>query len=175
MQQLLFICGMPGSGKSTLGKRLANKLLYDFQDLDKCIEKHSGLTPAAIIHTFGEAHFREIEAEVLRTISLQNSCVVSCGGGTPCFHDNLNWMKEHGNLLFVDVPLVSLMQRILQADGLKKRPLLGENPEDAQKKLTQIWLEREPYFKQIEWWENGLSINIDRLVEKVNAFNINEG
>ena len=133
MQQLLFICGMPGSGKSTLGKRLANKLLYDFQDLDKCIEKHSGLTPAALIHTFGEAHFREIEAEVLRTISFQNSCVVSCGGGTPCFHDNLNWMKEHGNLLFIDVPLVSLMQRILQADGLKKRPLLGENPEDAQK------------------------------------------
>ena len=42
MQQILFICGMPGSGKSTLGKRLANKLLYDFQDLDKCIEKYSG-------------------------------------------------------------------------------------------------------------------------------------
>jgi shikimate kinase len=174
MQQILFICGMPGSGKSTLGKRLANKLLYDFQDLDKCIEKHSGLTPAALIQTFGEAHFREIEAEVLRKISLQNSCVVSCGGGTPCFYDNLNWMKEHGTVLFIDVPLVSLIQRILQADGLKKRPLLGENPEDAQKKLPQIWLEREPYFQQIEWWETGLSINIDRLAEKVNALKINE-
>jgi shikimate kinase len=174
MQQLLFICGMPGSGKSTLGKRLANKLLYDFLDLDKCIEKYSGQTPAALILTFGEAHFREIEAEVLRKISLQNSCVVSCGGGTPCFHDNLNWMKKHGNVMFIEVPLVSLMQRILQADGLKKRPLLGENPEDAHKKLTQIWIEREPYFQQIEWRENGLSINIDRLAEKVNALKINE-
>ena len=174
MQQLLFICGMPGSGKSTLGKRLANKLVYDFQDLDKCIEKYSGQTPADLIHTFGEVHFREIEAEVLRTISLPNSCVVSCGGGTPCFHDNLNWMKKQGTLIFLDVPLVSLIQRVLQADGLKKRPLLGENPEEAQNKLTQIWLEREPFFKQIEWWENGLSINIDRLVEKVNALNINE-
>ena len=77
--------------------------------------------------------------------------------------------------MFLDVSLVSLIQRILQADGLKKRPLLGENPEEAKNKLTQIWLEREPYFKQIEWWENGLSINIDRLVEKVNALNINEG
>jgi shikimate kinase len=159
---------------SNLGKRLANKLLYDFQDLDKCIEKYSGQTPAALIQEFGEAHFREIEAEVLRTISLQKSCVVSCGGGTPCFHDNLNWMKEHGNVIFIYVPLVSLMQRILQADGLKKRPLLGANPEDAQKKLNQIWLEREPFFKQIEWLENGLSINIDRLAEKVIALKINE-
>jgi shikimate kinase len=175
MQQLLFICGMPGSGKSTLGKRLANKLLYDFQDLDKCIEKYSGQTPASLIHAFGEAHFRTIEAEVLRTIPVQNSCVVSCGGGTPCFHDNLNWMKKQGTILFLDVPLVTLIQRILQADGLKKRPLLGENPEEAKNKLSQIWLEREPHFKQIEWWENGLSINIDRLVEKVNALNINEG
>jgi shikimate kinase len=174
MQQILFICGMPGSGKSTLGKRLANKLLYDFQDLDKCIEKYSGQTPASLIHAFGEDHFRKIEAEVLRTISLQNSCVVSCGGGTPCFHDNLKWMKEQGTVLFLDVPLVSLIQRILQADGLKKRPLLGENPEEAQNKLSQIWLEREPFFNQIEWWENGLSVNIDRLVEKVNALKINE-
>ena len=174
MQQLLFICGMPGSGKSTLGKRLANKLLYDFQDLDKCIEKHSGQTPAALIQSFGEDHFRSIEAEVLRTISLQNPCVVSCGGGTPCFHDNLIWMKKHGTLLFIEVPLVSLIQRILQADGLKKRPLLGKNPEEAQKKLTQIWLEREPFFKQIDWWENGMSINLDSLVEKVNALKISE-
>ncbi len=167
MQQLLFICGMPGSGKSTLGKRLANKLLCDFYDLDKCIEKYSGQSPASLIQMFGEAHFRAIEAYVLRTISLQKPCVVSCGGGTPCFQDNLNWMKKHGTLLFLEVPLVSLLQRILQADGLKKRPLLGGNPEDALKKLTQIWLEREPFFNQIEWWENGLSINIDRLVEKI--------
>jgi shikimate kinase len=84
-------------------------------------------------------------------------------------------MKKHGIVMFMEVPLVSLMQRILQADGLKKRPLLGVNPEEAQQKLNQIWLEREPYFKQIEWWENGLSINIDNLVEKVNASKINEG
>ena len=174
MQQLLFICGMPGSGKSTLGKRLANKLLYDFYDLDKCIEKYSSQSPASLIQMFGEAHFRAIEAKVLRNISLKNSCVVSCGGGTPCFHDNLNWMKKHGNLMFIEVPLVSLMQRILQADGLKKRPLLGENPEEAQKKITQIWLDREPYFKQIEWWENGISINLDSVVEKVNALRISE-
>ena len=174
MQQLLFICGMPGSGKSTLGKRLANKLLCDFYDLDKCIEKYSSQSPATLIQKFGEAHFRIIEADVLRSISLQNSCVVSCGGGTPCFNDNLNWMKKHGTLLFIDVPIVSLMQRILQADGLKKRPLLGVNPEEAQKKLIQIWNEREPYFKQIEWWENGLSINLDSVVEKVNALKINE-
>jgi shikimate kinase len=174
MQQLLFICGMPGSGKSTLGKRLANKLLYDFCDLDKCIEKYSGQSTASLIQAFGEDHFRKIEADVLRNFSFQNPCVVSCGGGTPCFHDNLNWMKKQGTLMFLDVPLVSLIQRILQADGLKKRPLLGENPEEAQNKLSQIWLEREPFFNQIEWWENGLSINIDRLVEKVNALKINE-
>lgn len=174
MQHLLFICGMPGSGKSTFGKRLANKILCNFYDLDKCIEKFQGHSATSIIQDQGENAFRVIEAEVLRGISFQLPSVVACGGGTPCYYDNLTWMKQHGTVLFLDVPLITLYQRVLQDDGLKKRPLLGANSDEASTRLGEIWKERESYFKQIDWWENGISINMNVIVQKLKALGFSE-
>ena len=167
MPATLFICGMPGSGKSAMGKRLSNRLLWRFYDLDDFIKIQSGSDPATLINTLGETAFRSIEAEALRAVPRDQPLIISCGGGTPCFHENLAWMKTQGDVLFIDMPLISLQQRILQSDGLQKRPLLGNSPAEVLLKLEQTWLKREPFFKQIDWWENGLSLKVSHLEAEV--------
>ncbi|MFM2285270.1 MAG: hypothetical protein RLZZ543_767 [Bacteroidota bacterium] len=163
MHKPLFICGMPGSGKSGLGKRLANRMLWSFVDLDQLIEQRCGKSPAVLITELGEAAFRQMEAEALRSLSSKTNTVIACGGGTPCFLGNLEWMQSQGIVLFIDMPLKSIMQRLLQSKGQAKRPLLGNGEAELAQRLEMIWQQREAYFKQIDWWINGLHIDLEAL------------
>jgi shikimate kinase len=89
---------MPGSGKSTWGKRLASVLNYDFVDLDTMIEKHYCATIDQIFKEKGEDYFRAIEKEVLENTASFNNTIIACGGGTPCYFDNMNWINLHGKV-----------------------------------------------------------------------------
>ncbi len=165
----LFICGMPGSGKSKFGKRLSNRLLWNFIDLDQFIEEESGSSPAEIIQSQGESEFRIIESACLRKIQPEVLTIVSCGGGTPCFNDNLNWMKQQGELAFIDLPLATLKQRLTQSSDLEKRPLLGNSESDLQSNLEILWKSREPFYRQITWWIDGLKINLSEIELEVRS------
>jgi shikimate kinase len=166
MASLLFICGMPGSGKSSFGKRLANKLAWSFLDLDELITRVSGNAPQQIILNSGETDFRQIEAEILRTTSSLSNHVIACGGGTPCFNDNLTWMKKQGVVAYLDLPLKTIHQRILQSEGFKKRPLLGDSPELVFENLSKTWDGREFYYSQIDWKINGLDLKLPAIMEE---------
>src|SRR4030095_14447942 len=97
---LIFLTGFMGAGKTTTGKKLASLLGYTFIDLDGRIEKETGLTVVELFQS-GEYKFREIESMVLtNTGELQNT-IISCGGGTPCFNDNLSWMNSHGISVYI--------------------------------------------------------------------------
>ncbi|HEY0110857.1 MAG TPA: shikimate kinase, partial [Fibrella sp.] len=109
----IYLVGMPSSGKTTLGKRLARELHYHFIDTDRVITREEGRSIADIFAQQGEAYFREAEARVLRTIKPGGSLVVATGGGMPCFHDNMGYIKSTGVSVFLDVAPDILAQRMV--------------------------------------------------------------
>lgn len=148
----IFLIGMPSSGKSTLGKRMADALHYHFVDTDRLIVRAEGRSIAAIFARDGEAYFREAERRVLRTIRSGSSFVVSTGGGMPCFHDNMAYINQTGVSVFLDVPVEVLLRRITahaqHRPGEPDRPLYNPNDPELLHSLRQRYVARLPFYSQ---------------------------
>lgn len=166
MTRILFLCGMPGSGKTTLGKKLAAKLGWRFSDLDREITSRTGRSPAEWLREAGEPSFRKQEAGTLRQLDRSADTVVACGGGTPCFENNLEWMQQHGTCLFIDLPLKSIVQRLEQGNGIAQRPLL-EGETTPEHRIQALWQQREPFYRRIEWWIDGLQADPEKLAGEI--------
>lgn len=134
MEGNIILCGFMGSGKTSVGKRLAKKTGRVFCDTDRYLEKKSGMTVSQIFAEYGEARFREMEAQAVRELSGRNNMVIACGGGTVLQSGNVKAFRAGGGkILFLDVPLAALQER-LKSD--QKRPLLQKpNRREVIKKL----------------------------------------
>lgn len=122
----LSLVGLPGAGKTTLGRQLAAHFNRPFLDLDAAIEAHTGRSVREIFAEDGEARFRALEAAVLREALAHTGppLVLATGGGTPCFHDNMTLLNHAGPTLWLDVPVAVLAARLPPAEVVK-RPLLA--------------------------------------------------
>ncbi|MBH8570621.1 shikimate kinase [Microvirga sp. STS02] len=122
----LSLVGLPGAGKTTLGRQLAAHFNRPFLDLDVAIEARTGRSVRAIFAEDGEASFRAVEAAVLRDALAHAGppLVLATGGGTPCFHDNMALLNQAGPTLWLDVPIEALAAR-LPPEEVAKRPLLA--------------------------------------------------
>lgn len=138
---------MPSSGKSTLGKRIADTLHYRFVDTDRIIVREEGRSIADIFAQSGEDYFREAERRVLRTVRPGNSLVISTGGGMPCFHDNMAYINATGVSIFLDVPVEVLYKRML-AHAQHDRPLYSHEDPDLLTSLQQRYQNRLPFYSQ---------------------------
>lgn len=118
----IYLIGFMGCGKSHSGQLLAQQLDYRWIDLDSEIEASVGCSVAALFSKVGEPAFREKEAEVLRQTASLQRVVISCGGGTPCFHDNMTWIKAHGLSVYLKASPALLTRRLLPERD--QRPLL---------------------------------------------------
>ena len=143
----IFLIGMPSSGKSTLGKRIADALHYRFVDTDKLIVREEGRSIADIFAQSGEDYFREVERRVLRTVRPGASLVVSTGGGMPCFYDNMTYIKATGISVFLDVPVAVLVKRIM-GHGQEDRPLNNAADPDLLAVLQKRYETRQPIYSQ---------------------------
>ena len=122
----LYLIGMPGSGKTTLGRTLAAHFDLPFLDLDAAIVERAGQPIPAIFKQHGEAWFRQLEAEVLRTVAARpGPLVLATGGGTPCFYDNLTVLNASGLTVWLDVPEAVLVARLAATAETSSRPLLA--------------------------------------------------
>lgn len=124
----IFLTGFMGSGKTHWGRAWSEVSGFTFIDLDELIEMQESKTIDAIFGEKGEAYFREVEtAALLKTENFDN-CIIACGGGTPCFGNNLKLMKQLGKTVYLKASPELIMNNL--QDELKKRPLLKNVDED---------------------------------------------
>ena len=124
---------MPGSGKSSWGKKLANALQYSFVDLDKLIEQREELSIEEIFNEKGEEYFRNLEHKYLLETVVMNHVVISCGGGTPCYHNNMDLINANGISFYLNGAIGLLVDRILNSK--MRRPMfLGIEKAEIEKK-----------------------------------------
>ncbi|TVT40128.1 shikimate kinase [Hymenobacter setariae] len=154
MTNNLYLIGLPGSGKTTIGRRLAAHYKREFRDLDVDIVAQAGCTIPEIFAAEGEVGFRQREAEALRAVATRTGppLVLATGGGTPCFHENLEVLRDTGFTLWLDVPLPELVRRLVR--GSSSRPLLAgtaaqESPETALfEQLNRTLAARQQFYSQ---------------------------
>ena len=146
----IFLLGFMGSGKSYTGIRLAQQLEFPFVDLDTYIEDQNDKTIDQIFEEVGEDGFRQKEKAALQSIHAYEKVVVACGGGTPCFFDNMNWMKNHGTTIFLDLPPHILEQRLL--NGMDHRPLIKNlnKQGDLRAYIDSKLKARRPFYQQAD-------------------------
>ncbi|MBC7766089.1 MAG: cation transporter [Hyphomonadaceae bacterium] len=118
----IILIGMPGSGKSTIGHLLALQTNRTYLDVDRAIESNQGLTIPLIFERFGEAHFRNVEQMVLKTVCQEQNAVIATGGGVVLFPQNVAIIKQSGTVVFLDRPLSHLLADI----DITNRPLLKD-------------------------------------------------
>jgi shikimate kinase len=144
--KLIFLIGFMGSGKSTLGKNLAETLNYEFIDSDLWIEKEQGMSIDSIFSSKGEAFFRELELKFIENLNLFNPTIIATGGGLPCFNGNIEKMKEIGTVIYLKVSPEIIVERIKFDD---RRPLLNKQDDNEKIDFIQNKLkERNVFYKQ---------------------------
>jgi shikimate kinase len=140
-----FLLGLPGSGKSHWGKIWSEKLKLHHYDLDEIIENNEGESITDIFKNEGEEHFRNLETFYLhKLINNYNSLVISTGGGTPCFNENLKLMNSQGTSIFLNPSIEEIANRIWNPTGENKRPMFSDcnSIEDVQKVLNELQQKR---------------------------------
>lgn len=147
-----FLIGYMGSGKSSLGKLLAEELKIPFYDLDVYIEKQENQTIAEIFKTKGEIYFRRLEHEKLKELLKETEpMVLALGGGTPCYAGNMDLLLENGSSIYLQYPLEVLVDRLWLAK--EQRPIIAHI---GTKKLLEDFVrkhlfERAPYYMQANY------------------------
>lgn len=140
----IFLIGFMGSGKTTVGKILAEKLNYNFLDSDSWIENKTRMSISSIFDTKGEAYFRSLEYEFIQQLEIDTPSVISTGGGLPCFNDLIEKMKQIGIVFYLKTSEDNILNR-LNLD--QTRPLLKDLIESERKLFISNKLkEREIYY-----------------------------
>lgn len=138
--------GFMGSGKTTLGSALHQATGVEFVDLDDAIEQRAGTTIKQIFAERGEAAFRELETQTLAEMA-SHSGVIACGGGTPCFGNNMRLMNSLGTTVWLQAPIDLLVERLIDASA--KRPLIaGMSRGELHDYVQQTVEKRTPYYSQ---------------------------
>jgi len=162
----IFLIGFMGCGKTTLGKKLASRTGYELLDLDHQIEKVAATTVGDYFATHGEDAFRKLERDTLQSYAYPKHTIISTGGGTPCYFDNMDWMNENGVTVYIQLSPVSLAKRLEK--GMAKRPLLsGLTPEGIVEFIENKLKEREGYYNQAAITMSGISLTADAILAEV--------
>lgn len=170
----VFIIGYMASGKTTFGRALAKATGRDFIDLDFYIEQRFRKPISRIFADEGEARFREMEKAMLQEAGQFENTVIACGGGTPCFFDNIDFMLQAGTVVFLEASVDRMVQRIIVNNS--RRPLMaGKAPDEIRQAVVDGLSVRNPFYLRANIRFNGDNLE-DRhqihtsISEFLNAF-----
>ena len=158
---LVFLNGFMGSGKTHWGKIWATTYRLGFIDLDEAIEIDEQKKVTEIFEQKGEAYFRQLETAKLQSYSKLTNTIIACGGGTPCFADNMPWMNAHGTTVYLTSTPDEILRRLIKAQ--QNRPLINDlNQAELLFFIQQKLKERQPFYTQAQ-----ISIPTNELTEEV--------
>ena len=153
----IFLIGFMGCGKTTLGKKLAKHLNYNFIDLDSYIEKTTNKTITEIFENKGEKKFRIVEKESLMEVCKKDHLVIATGGGTPCFFDNMQKMLDSGKAIYLKMEIEDLLERLETEKS--QRPLIeNKSAKELENFIRNKLSEREYFYKKSNYILQGKSI-----------------
>lgn len=146
----IVLIGYMGAGKTTVGRMLAKDMGLMFYDLDWYITSRMRRTVAQIFEESGEEGFRRIERNMLHEVAEFENVVISCGGGTPCFFDNMDYLNRQGATVYLKASPDVLYKHLSM--GRTVRPLLlNKTPEEVRQYITRQLAEREPYYTKAHY------------------------
>jgi shikimate kinase len=146
----IFLIGFMGAGKTHWGKQVANRMGLPFHDLDELVVAQEGKSIADIFSENGEEYFRLAEKQILEElVEREDSMIISCGGGTPCFFNNIDFMKRYGIVVWLNTHVEVILQRLLKER--MHRPLLKDiKDEDLRNHIIRKLNERRMYYEQAD-------------------------
>ena len=165
MEKNLTLTGMMGVGKTTIGKRLAKKLSYDFVDIDKIIEKQERESISSIFRNKGEDYFRKIEKQLTIMELKKNNSVISLGGGAFLNSTIRQYSKKHSISFWLDVPIETLLKRLKKS---KNRPVLGKDKADSS--IKKIYFKRKKFYNKADYRIKCKTLTLKQIIEKILNF-----
>ncbi|MCD8301533.1 MAG: shikimate kinase [Prevotellaceae bacterium] len=174
MERIILV-GYMGAGKTTIGRQLAKAIELQFYDLDWYIEMRYHKRVADIFKESGEEGFRDLERRMLHEVAEFEDVVISCGGGTPCFFDNMQYMNAQAETVYLKAPPEVLAQHLRM--GKTERPLIkGKSPEELELYIRESLAAREPFYNQakhtldVSLMDNHekISLTVDLLRKELN-------
>lgn len=161
----IFLIGFMGSGKTTMGKKLASYLRYKFIDLDHYLEDKAGMSINEFFKLHGEKAFREFEREIIQASDFDENTVVATGGGAPCHFDNMAQLNKKGRTVYIKMPPKALAGRLKNATD---RPLIsGLSEQELVGFITEKLKEREPFYEQARFIVNGIDLTAEKLAASI--------
>ena len=161
----IILVGYMGSGKTTVGKALSKETGMMFYDLDWYIESRMRKSVSQIFAERGEEGFRKIEYNMLHEVAEFEDVIISCGGGTPCFFDNMDYLNQQGDVVYLKATPETLYKHLLMAK--MERPLLkGKSSEELIAYITEHLKERSPFYEKARYI---LDVNVLDEYDKIQS------
>ncbi len=162
----IYLVGYMGAGKTTVARRLANHLGWEVADTDAMFEEKYRISICDFFNKYDEPLYRKLESEVLKSTADLENVVISTGGGTACYFDNMDWMNQHGLTVFLRISQKAVIDRLLHAK--RKRPLAeGKTESELTEFVNRHYTERLPFYEQAKITVKAEDLDLENLIKQI--------
>ena len=164
----IYIVGYMGAGKTTAARHLASRLGWEVVDTDALFEEKYKISVCDFFNKYDEPLYRKLESEVLKSTENLDNVVISTGGGTACYFDNMEWMNQHGLTVFLRISQTAVVDRLLHAK--RKRPLAeGKTESELTEFVNRHYTARLPFYEQAKITVKAENLDLENLIKQIEA------